>query len=526
MTAALYAPALVGTIVQVPPGDLVLERNIRSAKVDPALVASVKDVGVLEPITAVVAEGRRLVVRYGHRRTLAAVEAGRATVPVYVVGEDDLDAAAEVDRIIRQHDENTLRDDLTAADQVGVVEQLTMFGLSATQIAKRARIDRPSVDAAIATTGSELARKAVARYEALTLDQAAAVAEFEDDPETAKALIVTAIDQPAGFAHTLQRKRDDRDRDVKKAAAVEALTAAGVTLVDHPNYDAATKRLSDLVAANTGEDIDAEAHATCPGHVAWLGVEWVEVNLDGSPITVEQAAAHDDWEDKLVGLDAQEWADGQEGDDAYQAAVDALGPDPSGPTHSVQEYVPVFGCSNPGKHGHRGRYGSTTTRTPVADMSDAERERAAKDRRLVIENNKAWASAQTVRRGALKVYAASKTPPKGTGAFIAQALTTNAMALVDYKLGDLAIEWLGIKQKSSAGRRHDIADAATRATDGRALMIALLVVLAAYETQLTKDAWRADGKQSNAGHYLRFLESAFGYNLSEVEQYAVSSKTV
>lgn len=98
-----------GTLAQLPPADLVLERNIRAIEVDPDLVASIRDVGVLQPITAVVGPDGRPIVRLGHRRTLAAVEAGVATVPVYFAGIDDTADASEVIRIVEQYDENTRR---------------------------------------------------------------------------------------------------------------------------------------------------------------------------------------------------------------------------------------------------------------------------------------------------------------------------------------------------------------------------------------------------------------------------------
>jgi len=51
--------------------------------------------------------------------------------------------------------------------------------------------ERPQVDQALAVTRLDLAKAASVRYE-LTIEQAAAVAEFEDDPDTAKALVAAA----------------------------------------------------------------------------------------------------------------------------------------------------------------------------------------------------------------------------------------------------------------------------------------------------------------------------------------------
>lgn len=461
-----------GTTVQIDPSTLLLERNIRETVLDPAFVASVKAVGVLEPIVAVVNTGGQLVVRFGHRRTLAAVEAGVATVPVYVTGGDDRTEPAEIDRVIRQHDENTQRRPLTAAEQLGVVEQLGLFGLSAAQITKRARITRRTVDAAMATAGSELARKAAEKYEALTLDQAAVVAEFEDEPEVAKALIVAAVDRPEQFGHVAQRQRDERTEREAIAAARAELEAAGVKVIDKPDWQDKTKRLDYLKVSAGGAKLTEVNHAKCPGHVAW--VEFSGWSEDGK----------------------------------------------------TREYGPEYGCGNPAKHGHYNTMssGSSSSRPKADDLTAEQREANRAARRLVIDNNKAWASATAVRRTWLAEFATGKTAPKGAAAFIARAIEQNYHGFNDLDGSKLASQWLGVKGSEGYGRSH-LSHAAGEASEDRALMIALIQVLAAYEaSSMSEQTWRTDGKNSHGGHYLRFLESA-GYGLSDVEKFAVSSRT-
>jgi ParB family chromosome partitioning protein len=105
------APALA--VEQLDPATLLLDANIRTAAtLDKALVASVRDVGVLMPIVAVRTAEGAVRVRYGHRRTLAAIEADRRTVPVIVTGADDAD---DVARIVTQWHENEHRAGLSTA---------------------------------------------------------------------------------------------------------------------------------------------------------------------------------------------------------------------------------------------------------------------------------------------------------------------------------------------------------------------------------------------------------------------------
>ncbi|HEY9470794.1 MAG TPA: hypothetical protein VIQ76_14385 [Propionibacteriaceae bacterium] len=51
-------------------------------------------------------------------------------------------ALAQPERILTQHAENAHRAALTDSEQLGVVEQLSAFGMSAAQITKRTKIQR------------------------------------------------------------------------------------------------------------------------------------------------------------------------------------------------------------------------------------------------------------------------------------------------------------------------------------------------------------------------------------------------
>lgn len=97
----------------IDPSTLLVDVNIRTENaLDKTFIGSVRDLGVLVPIVAVRTTDGALRVRYGHRRTLAAVETGHATVPVVITGEDDAD---DVARIIAQWHENEHRAGLSTA---------------------------------------------------------------------------------------------------------------------------------------------------------------------------------------------------------------------------------------------------------------------------------------------------------------------------------------------------------------------------------------------------------------------------
>lgn len=75
------------------PATLHIDANVRAdVALDKDFLASVRDYGVLVPIVAVeTADAIR--VRYGQRRTLAAIQGELESVPVYVTTEDGADEA-------------------------------------------------------------------------------------------------------------------------------------------------------------------------------------------------------------------------------------------------------------------------------------------------------------------------------------------------------------------------------------------------------------------------------------------------
>lgn len=105
------------------------------------------------------------------------------------------------------------------------MEQLSLLGVSAAQIAKRTKARRMDVDAALAVAGSDLARAVTCKYDFVDLVQAAVVAEFSDDPEAVQGLVKAARD--GGFDHLVQQLRDDRAEAKFVQDLTDQLTALG-----------------------------------------------------------------------------------------------------------------------------------------------------------------------------------------------------------------------------------------------------------------------------------------------------------
>ncbi len=133
------------SIELVDPASLLVDLNVRhDPRLDAAFSASIKELGVLVPIVAVRTAEKQLRVRFGHRRTLAAVAAGAASVPVVVAADEATTDAASVERLVRQYAENENRTGLSNAERIGIIEQLSAFGVSSAQIAKRTNATAPT----------------------------------------------------------------------------------------------------------------------------------------------------------------------------------------------------------------------------------------------------------------------------------------------------------------------------------------------------------------------------------------------
>ncbi|HEX8081450.1 MAG TPA: ParB N-terminal domain-containing protein [Jatrophihabitans sp.] len=439
-------------LVHLDPRTLLITDNIRrKGDLTDEFVASIRQHGVLVPIVAL-STSQGAQVRYGQRRTLAAIEACRPTVPVMLltgeIGED-------LDRIVEQWHENEHRTGLSVSDQAAAAEQLAAFGLSAEMISKRLRTPKRRIDRALQVAKSELASKSADRYD-LTLEQAAVLAEFEKDTETVTALIAAARKGPVSFEHVAQVARDARARAELIATAEAKLDKANVRrITSQEAKQTGTSALNDLTNGTDRDPIKPTQHKKCPGHAAYVSENWRGVET-------------------------------------------------------------VYVCTDWRKHGHKNRWASSASlsSTPSAPMTateaDALTEQARTERRRVIDNNKAWASAEKVRRTWLKSYLTRKTPQKGTTTYIAAELAHGDHAL-RRAMESLSMlpELLGCKG------RLDLAATADTTSEGRGQVIALGIILAAMESSVTREAWRTP--QPAAKRYFRFL-ATIGYELSDVEQ--------
>jgi len=341
-------------------------RNIRDDLGDlEGLTASIAAVGVIEALTVVpLADGGHRIVA-GHRRCAAAILADQATVPCLMRPElaaDDDDNAGHAGHVARMVGENLHREGISAIEEARAYQTMLDPGVSKADIARQTGQPRKRVlkGLGVIRAGAELGESLQAAN--LTLDQAAAVASYAEDPEVAAALIAAAADGDGAFAHAVSRAKQDRAERRKLAAAAAALTEAGVTVVDEPEYDSPARDLHRLT--HDGKTLDVEGHQSCPGHAAYISVRW---NGD-------------------IGV----------------------------------EYV----CTDPEGNGDADRWASSGASSPTpgtagGPMTDEQKA----ERKALIAANKAMRAATETRRSWVRDYLARRSTPKGALRYATEVLT-------------------------------------------------------------------------------------------------------
>lgn len=495
-------------LVHVSPNDLALEDNVRT---DTALgkefLASVKENGVLVPVVAVRGEDGALKVRMGQRRTLAAQEAGIESIPVYVTDEDDDTATRLIEQII----ENDHRLALNETDRVVAYQQLLDTGLSATKIAKRLSVSMDKVKKAGIIAKSETAMEVLQQA---TLEEAAAIAEFEDRPED-----LAELKRDMGtryFTHTVERLRQQREFAKKYAIVAKPYKTAGYLVLDEvPRWNTSYVPLDQL----TNPDGSA---------------------LEGPTDQPELWAVYVDDNEVFVDKETNEQVDERDIDWSTEGKPDAESAEGKRHAESVEEsiaYEPLWFCIDPAAAGLTvsERFANIAARqadakTAVEDPeAQAARIAAEKEeRRQTITLNKAADAAETVRREFVTNLLKRKTAPKGTAQFVATMLAKDSFLLANYKADKASTELLGV----ASGVKSEILNQLEDATPARAEVITLGLVLGALESRLARDAWRSGKLIAERGpfgvgpvDYLGFLE-ANGYGLSQVEQVMVGHMTV
>lgn len=176
-------------------------------------------------------------------------------------------------------------------------------------------------------------------------------------------------------------------------------------------------------------------------------------------------------------------------------------------------------CADPKGNGHR-KYRQ--------DSPSGSAEEAAGERKKVLAGNKAWRSAETVRRTWLRDFLARPKVPDGALQFTLEAFACGdnnlqqAMQARSDGRHVMARQLLGLPQGdgSSWSRPPEVYTAMVAASPARAQVIALAIVLGACEAATGVHSWRSPG--TDTAGYLEAL-ARWGYGLSDIERELVAT---
>jgi ParB family chromosome partitioning protein len=99
--------------------------------------------------------------------------------------------------------------------------------------------------------------------------------EFADDDDALATLTDTAVEDPDGLLHVASRIRQDRERQARHERLVAEHEGAGVTVLEQRPDSYSTKalgvsRILDALIDGDDQALDADRHASCPGHAVWI----------------------------------------------------------------------------------------------------------------------------------------------------------------------------------------------------------------------------------------------------------------
>jgi ParB family chromosome partitioning protein len=327
------------TIVRVDPKTLLVGPNVRKEITLPAeFVASVKEHGVKIPIVAHETPDGLEVVD-GQMRTLAAVDAGLAEVPVYV-----REAASGAERVVDQLVVNRERTSLSRRDTVAAVKELTLdFKMPAADVVKKLGVSKKDVVHAAKIAMNEVASSTLESGN-IDLELAAKIAENDLTAAEAKRVVGSNWNPE----HALRQVLDDRKTAARTAELTKRAEAEGAPIVDMPrrdSYDSHKNKhawLEDLVDKESGAKITPGAHKACEGHGVYIGTKGY-----GGPVAMQ--------------------------------------------------YV----CTDPAKYDHRDTRRSTTTKTPLTAAEQAQRKQVIARNKVwpgIVEVRRSWIREQLLTR--------------------------------------------------------------------------------------------------------------------------------
>lgn len=226
------------------------------------LAASIRAVGILQPlIVSPAAEGTYLVV-IGHRRLVAAKMVGLELVPAIVRDLNDLE------RLEAMMIENLQRQDLSPLEEASAYERLV--GLGHTQRKLAERIGRSQAHISRRLTLLRIPPEAQAALDTgrITVEDGVELAKLADSPGRMKSAL-KAVKGSSSPGWTIRNQVEELEREKKIEKVRGSLGAEGVRIVDRGvvGYKQEAKTLGP---GWQGLNLSQEEHKNEPCHAAFI----------------------------------------------------------------------------------------------------------------------------------------------------------------------------------------------------------------------------------------------------------------
>ncbi len=264
------------SVIFVDPRELHSRANVRSDLGDlTELADSIRREGVLQPPRISEDPDGGYFVHWGHRRTAASIIADQATIPA-ILGPDIPDG---IDLTVAQPVENVQRADLSAADHNAAIAMMLDFpGATIARVAKRLGVGKDVVTKARDTYALPSDVQAKVLSSQMTLEDAAALAEFEDNPKVYERLMRAAASGGMHWALTEERRKIELRQ--RKAEIKARLTDEGVPLISLPNgadyhsQEAKVEELGSGKGKRPDKPLTVAGHRRCAGHAAYIDTRY------------------------------------------------------------------------------------------------------------------------------------------------------------------------------------------------------------------------------------------------------------
>jgi ParB family chromosome partitioning protein len=236
----------------------------RDVSLDQEFLDSIAELGILTPLRITADGGGGYRVIEGHRRLAAAEKLGLTEVPCDLAADREGDEAGQ---FLDMYAANHHRLGLSTIEEADALFGASANGASKTRIRKATGLGRDDVTAALrAGRVTGFAREVAAGFgHAITLEQVALLAEFEDDTSAVNRLMNDFCDGRTG-QHAAEAIRQERAEAAAREQLTAQLTADGYAITTcYPDG-----RLLLTGLACDGQDLTPEAHAACPGRAVYL----------------------------------------------------------------------------------------------------------------------------------------------------------------------------------------------------------------------------------------------------------------